>query len=159
MFASYSTSFSLGHKIRNPDADITLTCKQLQSHHRIILTGTPIQNSLKELWSLLDFVYPGKLGTLPVFQREFEVSEKRVCVCVCVFFLTLFHQVPIKIGGYANASPSQVMTAYRCSTMLRDLIKPFMLRRNKAGDFRACDFIVFWDLKTDGYVRCRCCST
>jgi len=28
-----------GHKIRNPDADITLTCKQLQSHHRIILTG------------------------------------------------------------------------------------------------------------------------
>lgn len=35
--------------------------------------GTPIQNSLKELWSLMDFVYPGKLGTLPVFQREFEV--------------------------------------------------------------------------------------
>jgi hypothetical protein len=80
-----------GHKIRNPDADITLACKKINTHRRIILTGTPIQNSLKELWSLMDFVFPGKLGTLPVFQREFEV--------------------PIQMGGYASASPSQVITS------------------------------------------------
>jgi DNA excision repair protein ERCC-6 len=72
-----SNCYTKGHKIRNPDADITLTCKQLQSQHRIVLTGTPIQNSLKELWSLLDFVYPGKLGTLPIFQREFEVPKTK----------------------------------------------------------------------------------
>jgi hypothetical protein len=51
-----------GHKIRNPNAKITLVCKHLKSKNRIILSGTPIQNNLQELWSLYDFVYPGKLG-------------------------------------------------------------------------------------------------
>ena len=32
-----------------------------------------MQNNLKELWSLFDFVFPGKLGTLPVFMEEFSV--------------------------------------------------------------------------------------
>lgn len=52
------------------------------------MTGTPVQNRLPELWSLFDFVFPGKLGTLPVFQTQFAV--------------------PIQIGGYANASSMQV---------------------------------------------------
>ena len=52
------------------------------------MTGTPIQNRLMELWSLFDFVFPGKLGTLPVFQTQFAL--------------------PIQIGGYANASSVQV---------------------------------------------------
>lgn len=82
-----------GHRIRNPNADITLVCKQLQTVHRIIMTGAPIQNKLTELWSLFDFVFPGKLGVLPVFEAEFAV--------------------PISVGGYANASPLQVSTAYR----------------------------------------------
>lgn len=55
-----------GHKIRNPDADITLVCKRFRTPRRLLLTGTPMQNNLKELWSLFDFVYPGRLGTLVV---------------------------------------------------------------------------------------------
>ena len=47
-----------------------------------------MQNNLRELWSLFDFVYPGKLGTLPVFMQEFSV--------------------PITMGGYSNATPMQV---------------------------------------------------
>lgn len=82
-----------GHRIRNPNAEVTLVCKQLQTVHRIIMTGAPIQNKLSELWSLFDFVFPGKLGVLPVFEAEFAV--------------------PIAVGGYANASPLQVSTAYR----------------------------------------------
>lgn len=82
-----------GHRIRNPNTDVTLVCKQLQTVHRIIMTGSPIQNKLSELWSLFDFVFPGKLGVLPVFEAEFAV--------------------PISIGGYANATPLQVSTAYR----------------------------------------------
>ncbi|KAG0239729.1 hypothetical protein BGW41_007529 [Actinomortierella wolfii] len=101
-----------GHKIRNPDADITLTCKQFRTPHRIILSGTPIQNNLNELWSLFDFVFPGRLGTLPVFQSQFAI--------------------PINIGGYANASNIQVQTAYKCAVVLRDLINPYLLRRMKA---------------------------
>jgi DNA excision repair protein ERCC-6 len=101
-----------GHRIRNPNSDITLVCKQLQTVHRIIMTGAPIQNKLTELWSLFDFVFPGKLGVLPVFEAEFSV--------------------PITVGGYANASPLQVSTAYRCAVVLRDLIMPYLLRRMKA---------------------------
>ena len=48
-----------------------------------------MQNNLKELWSLFDFVFPGKLGTLPVFMEQFSV--------------------PITMGGYSNASPVQVL--------------------------------------------------
>ncbi|CAG2182889.1 unnamed protein product, partial [Oppiella nova] len=54
-----------GHKIRNPEAQVTHTCKLFATPHRIILSGSPIQNNLRELWSLFDFIYPGKLGTLP----------------------------------------------------------------------------------------------
>ncbi|KAB5557582.1 hypothetical protein DKX38_008491 [Salix brachista] len=100
-----------GHRIRNPNAEITLVCKQLQTVHRIIMTGAPIQNKLNELWSLFDFVFPGKLGVLPVFEAEFAV--------------------PISVGGYANASPLQVSTAYRCAVVLRDMIMPYLLRRMK----------------------------
>jgi len=78
----------LYRQIRNPDADITLVAKQLQTVHRLIMSGSPIQNRLTELWSLFDFVFPGKLGTLPVFQAMFSV--------------------PIGIGGYATASALQV---------------------------------------------------
>lgn len=101
-----------GHRIRNPNAEVTLVCKQLQTVHRIIMSGAPIQNKLSELWSLFDFVFPGKLGVLPVFEAEFAV--------------------PISVGGYSNASPLQVSTAYRCAVVLRDLIMPYLLRRLKA---------------------------
>ncbi|KAG1687475.1 hypothetical protein DVH05_005166 [Phytophthora capsici] len=100
-----------GHRIRNPDAETTLACKQLRTVHRIILSGTPIQNRLRELWSLFDFVYPGRLGTLPTFDDEFVL--------------------PIRAGGYATASKMQILMAYKCALALKDLIQPFLLRRTK----------------------------
>jgi SNF2 family DNA or RNA helicase len=69
-------------------AQITLVAKQLATVHRMIMSGSPIQNHLTELWSLFDYVFPGKLGTLPVFRAQFAL--------------------PIQIGGYANASAMQV---------------------------------------------------
>ncbi|KYQ90628.1 SNF2-related domain-containing protein [Tieghemostelium lacteum] len=101
-----------GHKIKNPDAEITLSCKQFQTCHRLILSGSPIQNKLTELWSLFDFVFPGKLGTLPIFQSQFST--------------------PIGQGAYSNSSILQVQTAYKCAVALRDLISPYMLRRVKS---------------------------
>jgi DNA excision repair protein ERCC-6 len=38
---------------------VTLASKQLQTVHRIIMSGSPIQNRLSELWSLFDFIFPG----------------------------------------------------------------------------------------------------
>ena len=90
----------------------TLAVKQFRTCHRLILSGSPLQNNLKELWSLFDFVFPGKLGTLPDFMEHFSV--------------------PITMGGYVNASPVQVATAYRCACVLRDTINPYLLRRMKS---------------------------
>lgn len=69
---------------------VTLICKQIRTVHRLVMTGTPIQNNLRELWSLFDFVFPGRLGTLPAFEAEFSS--------------------PIRVGGYANAR--QVVCLY-----------------------------------------------
>lgn len=100
-----------GHKIRNPNTAITIYCKELRTPHRIILSGTPMQNNLTELWSLFDFVFPMRLGTLVSFRNQFEF--------------------PIRQGGYANASNLQVQTAARCAETLKDAISPYLLQRFK----------------------------
>ncbi|KAG8626467.1 hypothetical protein KVT40_005412 [Elsinoe batatas] len=100
-----------GHKIRNPNTAITIYCKELRTHNRIILSGTPMQNNLTELWSLFDFVFPMRLGTLVNFRQQFEF--------------------PIKQGGYANASNLQVETAMKCAETLKDTISPYLLQRFK----------------------------
>ncbi|KAK5714940.1 DNA repair protein rhp26 [Elasticomyces elasticus] len=100
-----------GHKIRNPNAGVTIHCKELRTHHRVILSGTPMQNNLTELWSLFDFVFPMRLGTLVGFRTQFEI--------------------PIKMGGYANASNLQVETASKCAVALKEAISPYLLQRFK----------------------------
>lgn len=100
-----------GHKVRNPDAEITMVCKQFQTNHRIIMSGSPIQNNLRELWTLVDFVAPGLLGTLPMFERSFSI--------------------PINQGGYASANAAQVQAAYQCAKVLKETIDPHLIRRMK----------------------------
>ncbi|KAI8634684.1 SNF2 family N-terminal domain-containing protein [Xylariaceae sp. FL1651] len=100
-----------GHKIRNPNAAVTIACKELCTPNRVILSGTPIQNNLIELWSLFDFVFPMRLGTLVDFRKQIEI--------------------PIKIGGYANASHLQIMTAEKTAEALKDNISPYLLQRLK----------------------------
>lgn len=100
-----------GHKIRNPNTAITIYCKELRTSNRIILSGTPMQNNLTELWSLFDFIFPMRLGTLVNFRNQFEI--------------------PIKQGGYANASNLQVETALKCAETLKGAISPYLLQRFK----------------------------
>ena len=100
-----------GHKIRNPNIAITIYCKELRTPNRIILSGTPMQNNLVELWSLFDFIFPMRLGTLVNFRNQFDF--------------------PIRQGGYANATNLQVQTALRCAETLKDAISPYLLQRFK----------------------------
>jgi SNF2 family DNA or RNA helicase len=44
---------------------------QLKSDYKLVLTGTPIENSLTDLWTQLNFVNPGLLGNLAFFRREY----------------------------------------------------------------------------------------
>ncbi len=54
--------------IKNSQAKQTRAVKLLQSQHRLVMTGTPVENSLQDLWSLFDFCNPGLLGSASVFK-------------------------------------------------------------------------------------------
>lgn len=60
-----------GHIIKNSKAKLTQAVKKVAAEHRLILSGTPIQNNVLELWSLFDFLMPGFLGTEKVFLDRF----------------------------------------------------------------------------------------
>ncbi len=59
-------------KIKNPATQTAKGAKALSARHRLALTGTPIENRLAELWSIMDFLLPGYLGSLRAFRRDFE---------------------------------------------------------------------------------------
>ncbi|MDP3002005.1 MAG: DEAD/DEAH box helicase [Bacteroidales bacterium] len=57
--------------IKNPASMLYKTVTMLISDFKLVLTGTPVENSLTDLWTQLNFVNPGLLGTLSFFRREF----------------------------------------------------------------------------------------
>lgn len=61
-----------GHVIKNGKTKLAKTIKTLKANHRLILTGTPIQNNVLELWSLFDFLMPGFLGTERQFTARYS---------------------------------------------------------------------------------------
>ncbi|PHH70892.1 hypothetical protein CDD80_5670 [Ophiocordyceps camponoti-rufipedis] len=100
-----------GHLIKNPKAKITQAVKRLASNHRLMLTGTPIQNNVLELWSLFDFLMPGFLGTEKVFLDRFAK--------------------PIAASRYSKASTKEQEAGALAIEALHKQVLPFLLRRLK----------------------------
>jgi len=63
--------------IKNPGSKQSQAVRQLQTELRIALTGTPVENKLQELWSIMDFLNPGYLGTRQFFQRRFAMPIEK----------------------------------------------------------------------------------
>ena len=59
------------HTIKNRGTKTSAACMQIQADHRIILTGTPVQNHLGELWNLFQFINPGLLGSYEQFHQKY----------------------------------------------------------------------------------------
>lgn len=57
--------------IKNPDTANALSCKAIDASHRIVLTGTPLENSTDDLWSIFDFLQPGMLGNFHAFRQYY----------------------------------------------------------------------------------------
>ncbi len=57
--------------IKNPSSNISKSVKELRSTHKLILTGTPLENSTLDLWSQMTFINPGLLGSQNFFKKEF----------------------------------------------------------------------------------------
>ncbi|MBK1987373.1 DEAD/DEAH box helicase [Sphaerospermopsis aphanizomenoides BCCUSP55] len=63
--------------IKNADAKQSQAVRKLETSFRIALTGTPVENRLQELWSILDFLNPGYLGNKQFFQRRFAMPIEK----------------------------------------------------------------------------------
>ncbi|XP_066929010.1 DNA excision repair protein ERCC-6-like 2 [Clytia hemisphaerica] len=99
------------HRIKEETSQLTQTSKELPSLCRIGLTGTPLQNNLKELWCLLDWANPGCLGSSKAFEERFER--------------------PIMFGQRLDATKRELATARKKQQELALLHSDWMLRRTK----------------------------
>lgn len=61
-----------GHIIKNAKAKTTMAVKSLQCEKKLVLTGTPLQNKVSELWSIFDFLMPGFLEEEGVFNKKYN---------------------------------------------------------------------------------------
>jgi hypothetical protein len=66
--------FDEGQYLKNPNSQTAQSARALKAAHKVLLTGTPIENKLLDLWSLMHCVMPGALGTQNLFKREFQDS-------------------------------------------------------------------------------------
>jgi superfamily II DNA or RNA helicase len=64
-------------RIKNSRSQAALSVKELQARHRLCLSGTPLENHLGELWSLMDFVCPGLLGSEAQFREHYRTPIER----------------------------------------------------------------------------------
>ncbi len=68
-----------GQQIKNPDSKAAKSARALQSDNRLVLTGTPIENRLLDIWSLMAFAMPGVLGTRKYFRERFDRRKDPRC--------------------------------------------------------------------------------
>lgn len=105
---SYSNTFfsvvilDEAQHIKNRSTQNAIAAKQLQAHCKLVLTGTPLENSVSDIWSIMDFLMPQYLGVYEMFKANFEM--------------------PINNGGNE---------AELAQAKLRRLLNPFILRRLK----------------------------
>lgn len=100
-----------GHVIKNGKTKSSKAIKQLTANHRLILSGTPIQNNVLELWSLFDFLMPGFLGT----EKQFTARYSR----------------PILASRDPKSSHSEQEAGVLAMEALHRQVLPFVLRRMK----------------------------
>lgn len=88
--------------IKNHQTQNARAVKKVEAVNRLVLTGTPVENSVTDLWSIMDFLMPGYLGTHEQFKREVEA--------------------PVRAGGQEGRD---------AQARLRRKLRPFLLRRLK----------------------------
>ena len=100
-----------GHRIKNRNCRLVKELKSIRSVSRLLLTGTPIQNSLEELWSLLNFCSPMIFDDLEVFQSWFDFKNIGK---------------DTKVEDILSTEEQD-----RIVTKMHEILRPFVLRRIK----------------------------
>ncbi|XP_063989638.1 uncharacterized protein LOC135168912 [Diachasmimorpha longicaudata] len=101
-----------GQRIKNAETRLSLTLQEYKSMNRLLLTGTPLQNDMQELWSLLHFLMPDIFDDLAVFESWLDCED--------------FQSEAGTDRFLKQEEEKQVLQSFR------DILKPFMVRRLKA---------------------------
>ncbi|EFN56033.1 hypothetical protein CHLNCDRAFT_22847 [Chlorella variabilis] len=101
-----------GHRLKNMNCKLIRELKTLHAENKLLLTGTPLQNNLTELWSLLNFLLPDVFSSLENFESWFDFTSA---------------------VGHANADKEILAQEQRNKVVskLHQILKPFLLRRVK----------------------------
>ncbi|KRX91798.1 Lymphocyte-specific helicase, partial [Trichinella pseudospiralis] len=98
-----------GHRIKNNNSVLSIIVRKISSDGRLLLSGTPLQNNMAELWSLLNFIMPELFGELSWFEEYFN-----------------FEGLTTANTDTLEASKKEILEK------LHNLLAPFILRRLKA---------------------------
>uniref|UniRef100_A0A1A8FT28 Proliferation-associated SNF2-like protein n=1 Tax=Nothobranchius korthausae TaxID=1143690 RepID=A0A1A8FT28_9TELE len=98
-----------GHRIKNLNCRLVRELKTLPTDNKLLLTGTPLQNNLAELWSLLNFLLPEVFDDLKSFESWFDIDS---------------------LAGTENVVVAE--REQNILSMLHQILTPFLLRRLKA---------------------------
>ncbi|MED6155675.1 ATP-dependent DNA helicase ddm1 [Stylosanthes scabra] len=101
-----------GHRLKNSKCKLVKELKWINAQNRLLLSGTPLQNDLAELWSLLNFILPDIFASLEEFKSWFNLS-----------------------GNCNNGATKEELEENRRGqvvTKLHAILRPFLLRRMKA---------------------------
>eukprot|EP00928_Gymnodinium_smaydae_P089149 TRINITY_DN7314_c0_g1_i1.p1 TRINITY_DN7314_c0_g1~~TRINITY_DN7314_c0_g1_i1.p1 ORF type:complete len:1488 (-),score=354.37 TRINITY_DN7314_c0_g1_i1:293-4756(-) len=109
------------HRMKGISTLLGKSVRKINAKCRLLLSGTPVQNALQDLWALLDFAQPGLLGNHATFVKSFSD--------------------PIDKGSVRGATPFAVQLKKHLAEQLRTLIGPHLLRRTKsaAGLVQNCE--------------------
>jgi len=121
------------HIIKNPKTKMYQTIKKISAEKRVILTGTPIQNNVMELWALFNFLMPGFLGS----ENDFEIK---------------YHKKMAQNIKKLNLQEDVQENIFQTSLQeIRKRIKPFILRRLKSEVLRELPEKIISDYKLTRY--------
>ena len=104
-----------GHRLKNLESRLLSKLKSFPSENRLLLSGTPLQNNLLELWSLLHFLLPDLFSSLAQFQSWFDFDEVDLDAA----------------GGQAHVLNAE--RDHRLVSKLHTILRPFVLRRTKSS--------------------------
>eukprot|EP00210_Caulerpa_lentillifera_P005279 g5043.t1 len=100
-----------GHIIRNYESKIWKACKRVNARYRLVLSGTPVQNGVLELWALFDFLMPGFLGT----RKDFMIQYGKA----------------VDSAKYAKKGSNESTSGILAVSSLHKRVTPFVMRRTK----------------------------
>ena len=105
-----------GHYVKNANNQTSQSLRTIASDYKVLLSGTPVQNTLAEIWALYDYVTDGELfGSYDEFKRKFEL--------------------PITKASDRDATAEDKQLGDQLAEELRCLTRPFFLRREKKDVF------------------------